>query len=196
MTMTTLADTELKRLHRRACTDFAARLRLPAWEHLPKPLAGSLSHLTVRDLLCRAADGNLAAAAEFSGQQPPPPVELGLDPTEVVVESIRTVLTVATGLDPDAGFSPARRQLLWERIVELTILGYDLQQAISAGAGLDDMLVDRILLAEPEVAIWPNLDPIDLDISTPPNTRLLARYGRQAGMWVDPTDPTCGTGQC
>jgi hypothetical protein len=195
-TTATLPDRELKRLHRRACTDFAARLRLPAWEHLSMPLAPPLGHLTVRDLLCRVADGNLAAAAELAGQQAPPPVELGLDPTEVVVESIRTVLTVASSLEPEEGFSPARRQMLWTRVVELTVLGYDLQQAIRAGAGLDDLLVDRILAAQPEVTVWPHLEPIECDVSTPPLQRLLASHGRPAGLWVDPTDPTCGTGQC
>jgi len=191
-----LPDKELMRLHRRACTDFAARLRLPAWEHLPMPLAAPMSDLTVADLLRRVADGNLATAAELSGQSAPGPVELGLDPTEVVVESIRTVLTVASALDPEAGFSPARRELLWTRVVELTILGYDLQQAIRAGAGLDDLLVDRILVAEPDVTVWPHLDAIETDVSIPPLQRLLAQHGRPAGLWVDPTDPTCGTGQC
>ncbi|MDG2113255.1 MAG: hypothetical protein P8N02_11655 [Actinomycetota bacterium] len=194
--MVQLADRELKRLHRRACTDFAARLRLPAWEHLPIALSSPLDHLTVRDLLCQVADGNLAMAAELSGQPVPPPVDLGLDPTEVVVESIRTVLTVASVLDPDEGFSPERRQQLWTRVVELTVMGYDLQQAIRAGAGLDDLLVDRILLADPEVTVWPELESIESDLSTPPLQRLLAMHGRPSGLWVDPTDPTCGTGQC
>ena len=36
-------DRELLRLHRRACTDFAARMRLPAWEHLPMNLAEPMS---------------------------------------------------------------------------------------------------------------------------------------------------------
>lgn len=123
-------------------------------------------------------------------------MELGLEPTEVVVESIRTVLTVASALDPEAGFSPARRELLWTRVVELTILGYDLQQAIRAGAGLDDLLVDRILVAEPDVTVWPHLDAIETDVSIPPLQRLLAKHGRPAGLWVDPADHTCGTGQC
>ena len=196
MITATLPDKELLRLHRRACTDFAARLRLPAWEHLPMPLAAPLDGHTVADLLCRVADGNLATAAELSGQPAPPPVELGTDPTEVVVEAIRTVLTVVSSLDASDGFSPARRQLLWTRVVELTVLGYDLQQAIHAGAGLDDLLVDRIISAEPEVDIWPHLPALEVDVSTPPLQRLLALHGRPAGLWVDPTDPTCGTGQC
>lgn len=189
-------DREILRLHRRACTDFAARMRLPAWEHLPMSLAPPMDELTVRDLLCQVVDGNLGAAAELAGQLVPEPVELGVEPTQVVVESIRTVLTVASSLDHRAGFSPEHRELLWRRIVELTLLGYDLQQAIKAGAGLDDLLVDRISIVEPEVKIWPSLDPLDFDLSTPPILRLLAQHGRSPGLWIDPSDPSCGTGQC
>ena len=136
------------------------------------PLAPPLESCSVADLLGRAADGNLAAAARMSGQPLPPPVEIatpvagtGLgfggssgdrpDPTQPVIESVRTVLSVAASLDADAGFSPRLRDLLWTRVVEMTILGYDLQQAISAGAGLDELLVDRVLAAAPEVSIWP-----------------------------------------
>ena len=155
------------------------------------PLAAPLEHLSVRDLLCQVANGNLAAAAELCGQPSPAAVELGIEHTEVVVESIRTVLTVASALDPDEGFSPARRQLLWRRVVELSVLGYDLQQAIRAGAGVDDLLVDRILLAEPDVTI-----PVGVGVALPPTQRLLADHGRGAGFWVDPSDPSCGTGQC
>ncbi len=189
-------DRELLRLHRRACTDFAARMRLPAWEHLPMPLVAPMSDLTVGHLLCQVANGNLATAAELAGQTVPPSVELGLDPTKVVVESIRTVLTVASALDHQSGFSPQRRELLWQRIVELTMLGYDLQQSIRAGTGLDDLLVDRISAVEPDVAVWPFLDSLDFDMSTPPVPRLLAQHGRPAGLWIDPSDPSCGTGQC
>ena len=74
-------DRELLRLHRRACTDFAARMRLPAWEHLPMPLAAPMNDLTVGDLLCQVADGNLAAAAELTGQTVPESVDLGTEPT-------------------------------------------------------------------------------------------------------------------
>lgn len=160
------------------------------------PLAEPMQNLTVADLLRRVADGNLATAAELTGQPAPPPVELGLEPTEVVVEAIRTVLTVVSALDTSEGLSPPRRDLLWQRVVELTLLGYDLQQAIRAGTGLDDLLVDRIVLAEPEVMVWPHLEPIEVDLSTPPLHRLLALHGRPVGLWVDPTDPNCSTGQC
>ena len=153
-------DRELLRLHRRACTDFAARMRLPAWEHLPMPLAAPMSELTVEDLLCQVANGNLATAAELTGQPIPQPVALGTEPTQIVVESIRTVLTVASALDHQSGFSPEHRQLLWRRIVELTLLGYDLQQAIKAGTGLDDLLVDRICAVEPDISVWPSLQPL------------------------------------
>ena len=191
-----VADRELKRLHRRACTDFAARMRLPAWEHLPMMLAPPLDDLTVRDLLAQVTNGNLGAAAIFSGQAVPAPVELGTDPTTVVIESVRTVLTIVSALDPDEGFSPNRRQLLWTRIVELTVLGYDLQQAIRAGAGLDDLLVDRIAAAQPDVVIWPNLTPLEIDLGTPPEERVLAMQGRSSGSLVDAADPSCATGQC
>ena len=164
-------------------------------------------------LLARVADGNLAAAAQMSGQSPPPPVEIptpaagtGLgfggrsedrpDPTQPVIESVRTVLAVAAGLDAGAGFSPRLRELLWSRVVELTILGYDLQQAISAGAGLDELLVDRVQAAAPAVPIWPGLEPLAVDLSTPPLQRLLAMAGRPVGRWVDSSDPNCSTGQC
>jgi hypothetical protein len=159
-------------------------------------LAPPMNELTVRDLLCQVVDGNLGAAAELAGQHVPGPVDLGAEPTQVVVESIRTVLTVASSLDHRAGFSPEHRELLWRRIVELTLLGYDLQQAIKAGAGLDDLLVDRISIVEPQVKIWPSLDPLDFDLSTPPILRLLAQHGRSPGLWIDPSDPSCGTGQC
>ena len=96
-------------------------------------LAPPMNDLTVRDLLCQVVDGNLGTAAELTGQHLPGPVDLGEEPTQMVVESIRTVLTVASSLDHRAGFSPEHRQLLWRRIVELTLLGYDLQQAIKAG---------------------------------------------------------------
>lgn len=222
------ADRELLRLHRRACTDFAARMRLPAWEHLGMSLTPPLGDLTVAELLARATDGNLAAAAHMSGQPAPPPVHFpapvagaglrlgggspaGLDPAhgdrtqadpmQTVIESVRTVLAVAASLDAGAGFSPRLRDLLWTRVVELTILGYDLQQAISAGAGLDELLVDRIAAAAPDVRVWPDLDPLEVDVSTPPLQRLLALAGRPVGRWVDKTDPdtsdpTCSTGQC
>ena len=189
-------DRELLRLHRRACTDFAARMRLPAWEHLPMPLAAPMIELTVEDLLCQVANGNLATAAELTGQPIPQPVVLGTEPTQIVVESIRTVLTVASALDHQSGFSPEHRQLLWRRIVELTLLGYDLQQAIKAGTGLDDLLVDRICAVEPDISVWPSLQPLEFDMSTPPLLRLLARHGRPPGLWIDPSDPSCGTGQC
>lgn len=212
-------DRELLRLHRRACTDFAARMRLPAWEHFGMPLAPPLESYSVADLLGRAANGNLAAAAHMSGQPLPPPVEIatpvagtGLgfggssadrpDPTQPVIESVRTVLSVAASLDAGAGFSPRLRDLLWTRVVEMTILGYDLQQAISAGAGLDELLVDRVLAAAPEVSIWPGLEPLAVDLSTPPLQRLLALAGRPVGRWVDAADstgstgPNCSTGQC
>ena len=211
--MATQPDRELLRLHRRACTDFAARMRLPAWEHMGMGLASPLGDYTVADLLGRAADGNLAAAAQMGGQPAPPPVRIptpaagtgwGLgtraqdrpDPTQPVIESVRTVLAVAAGLDAGAGFSPRLRELLWTRVTELTILGYDLQQAISAGAGLDELLVDRILAAAPAVTVWPGLDALPVDLSTPPLQRLLATAGRPVGRWVDASDPNCSTGQC
>lgn len=206
-------DRELLRLHRRACTDFAARMRLPAWEHMGMGLAAPLSDYTVADLLERAVNGNLAAAAEMAGQPAPPPVQIptpaagiGLgfgtgvqdrpDPTQPVVESVRTVLSMAASLDAGAGFSPRLRDLLWTRVTELTVLGYDLQQAISAGAGLDELLVDRILAAAPAVTVWPGLEVLPVDLSTPPLQRLLAMAGRPVGRWVDASDPNCSTGQC
>ena len=212
-------DRELLRLHRRACTDFAARMRLPAWEHMGMGLAPPLGDYTVADLLERAVNGNLAAAAEMSGQPAPPPVRIptpaagiGLgfgagaqdrpDPTQPVVESVRTVLSMAAGLDAGAGFSPRLRDLLWTRVTELTVLGYDLQHAISAGAGLDELLVDRILAAAPAVTVWPGLEVLPVDLSTPPLQRLLAMAGRPVGRWVDSPDlmgnagPNCSTGQC
>ncbi len=206
------ADRELLRLHRRACTDLAARMRLPAWEHLALPLAEPLDNFTVADLLRRCCDGNLAAAAALAGQSPPGPCELAGnltgDATEVVTESIRTVLTVAAGLtssEPGSdaaspSLAPAARELLWQRSVELTVLGYDLQQAIKAGAGLDDVLVDRLLMAAPSFDVWPHLDPLpdpwDSPLGATPAQRFLALTGRPAGLWVDTTAPDCASGSC
>ncbi|MFT7648141.1 MAG: hypothetical protein ACI8Y4_002891 [Candidatus Poriferisodalaceae bacterium] len=195
-------DRELKRLHRRACTDFAARMRLPAWEHLLMPLAAPLNDFTVKDLLLQVVNGNVGAAASLSGQPAPALLDVDIDPSELlsennlVIESVRTVITVVSGLDVDEGFSPARRELLWTRVVELTVLGYDLQQTIMAGAGLDDLLVDRVAIVQPDVHIWPNLDPIAVDVATLPAQRVLAMQGRPAGLWVDASDPSCSTGQC
>ena len=106
------------------------------------------------------------------------------------------MLAVAASLDAGAGFSPRLRGLLWTRVTELTVLGYDLQQAISAGTGLDELLVDRILVAAPAVPVWPGLDALQVDVSTPPPQRLLAMAGRPVGRWVDASDPNCSTGQC
>ena len=216
----TSSDSELLRLHRRACTDFAARLRLPAWEHLRLPLPAPLGGYTVEDLLCRVANANLAAAAELSGQPAPPPVGLGKPdtgeinlipvntggsgPTQVVLESVRTVLAVVAGLDAGAGISPAQRQLLWDRGVELTVLGYDLQQAIHAGTGLDELLVDRVLAAAPTINPWPGLPPVEADFGTPANQMLLARAGRTQPAWNHPGhvaghdtgEASCATGNC
>lgn len=206
-------DRELLRLHRRACADFAARMRLPSWEHLGMALAAPLSAYTVSDLLAQVVDGNLAAAAEMSGQPTPPRVRAGApaaaaglrlgmraqdcpDPTQPVVESVRSVLAVAAGLDAGAGFSPRLRNLLRARVTELTILGYDLQQAIGAGPGLDELLADRILAAGPTATVWPGLDPHAVELSTPPLRRLLALAGRPVGRWVDVSDPNCSIGRC
>ena len=66
-------------------------------------------------------------------------------------------------------------------------LGYDLQQAIRAGAGLDDLLVDRISMVDPTLN-WPSPPSLEFDISTPPVLRPLARHGRPPGLWIDPSD--------
>ena len=58
------------------------------------------------------------------------------------------------------------------------------------------MLVDRISAVEPEVEIWPSLASLEFDMSTPPTLRLLAKHGRPPGLWLDVSDPSCGTGQC
>lgn len=193
-------------------------MRLPAWEHLALPLAEPLTNFTVADLLRRCCDGNLAAAAALVGQPSPPPCELTNETTDVVTESIRTVLTVAAGLTQggpaqretaqsetaqnDAGhaqppsLAPGARDLLWQRSVELTVLGYDLQQAIKAGAGLDDVLVDRLLMAAPSFDVWPHLEPLECPLGTPPTQRFLALTGRPAGLWVDTTAPDCASGSC
>lgn len=192
-----MPDRELLRLHRRATTDVAARMRLPAWEHLSMPLASPMDDLTVRDLLEQIVRGNLRFAAELSGVAPPPDeVDLGMTPTDVVIESVRTVLATVASLDVEGGLSPERRARLWDRVVELTVIGYDLQQAIRAGAGLDDLLVDRICAASPTVDVWPGLEPLEIDLSTPPAQRVLALTGRPPGLWVDASDPSCATGQC
>lgn len=192
---TTSPDRELIRLHRRACTDMAARMRLPRWEHLAHPLAAPLDDHTVADLLTRVVVGDIAFAADLSGGSIPTAVDVGDDPVAAAVESIRTVLTVVSGLDPQAGFSPARREQFWQRIVELTVLGHDLQQAIHAGAGLDDILVDRILTAGPPgLSIWPWLEPDDRPV-TGPEDALLALVGRPAGLRLV-ADDQCATGEC
>ena len=100
-----------------------------------------------------------------------------------------------SGLDAERGFAPRRRDQFWTRIVELTILGHDLQQAIVSGAGLDDILVDRILTAgRDDVDVWPGLEPIEPDVMTPEDV-VLARFGRSRGLRLVAED-TCATGQC
>ncbi len=206
-------DRELRRLHRRAATDMAARMRLPAWEHLSLPLAPPMEQLTVADLLGHVVEANVAFAAELLGQPAPsspapsPDTEPGRgpvpgaggasDPVGGVVESIRTVLTVVRGLDPDQGFSPETRSRFWQRIAELTVLGHDLQQAIGSGAGVDELLVDRLTAAAPEVRIWPDLVPLPVPVDEPTDvtTALLARFGRPRGRILVPTD-NCATGSC
>ena len=64
-------DRELLRLHRRACTDFAARMRLPAWEHLPMNLAEPMSGLTVGDLLTQVDNSNIATYDVLSVKEHP-----------------------------------------------------------------------------------------------------------------------------
>ncbi len=200
-------DRELRRLHRRAATDMAARMRLPAWEHLSVPLADPLAPLTVADLLGRVVEANVAFAAELLGQPvrgkaPTADRTTGggapvVDPVGEVIESIRTVLTVVRGLDPDRGFSPRTRDLFWQRIAELTVMGHDLQQAIGSGAGVDELLVDRLASVAPEVGIWPGLSPIPLpaDEAVDVTTAVLARFGRPRGRMLIPSDD-CATGTC
>jgi len=202
-------DRELRRLHRRAATDMAARMRLPAWEHLSLPLAAPMGHLRVADLLRRVVEANVAFAALLLGQSPPdspagsPPelptgsASVSADPVTEVIESIRTVLTVVRGLDPDQGFSPELRIRFWQRIAELTVLGHDLQQAIGSGAGVDDLLVDRLASVAPDVTVWPNLGAIAIPDDEPVDvtTAVLARHGRPRGRILVPSD-NCATGTC
>lgn len=188
-------DRELVRLHRRACTDMAARMRLPRWDQLDNPLRAPLDDHRVRDLLGRIVEGNLEFAADLAGQPIPPAIDLGSDPIAAVTESIRTILTVVSALESEAGFAPLRRDQFWGRVAELTVLGYDLQQAIFAGAGLDDILIDRLLGAGPgDLQIWPQLDPCEPEAMTPEDV-VLARFGRTSGLRLVAED-TCATGQC
>jgi len=193
--MAMTADRELVRLHRRACTDMAARMRLPRWDQLDTPLRGALADHVVSDLLVRVVEGNLEFAADLSGQPTPSAVEVGDDPIAAVTESIRTILTVVSGLEPQAGFAPSRRNQFWARIAELTILGYDLQQAIFAGAGLDDILIDRLLGVGPvDLGVWPGLDACEPEVMTPEDV-VLSRFGRSRGLQLVAED-NCATGQC
>ena len=195
MSVTQPADKELVRLHRRACTDMAARMRLPRWDQLDARLRAPLDDRLVRDLLGRVVEGNLEFAADLSGQPIPAAVDVGDNPIAAVTESIRTILTVVSGLETSAGFAPTRRDQFWARIAELTVLGYDLQQAIFAGAGLDDILIDRLLGVGPgDLRVWPDLEPCEPAEMTPEDV-VLARFGRNRGLQLVPED-NCAIGQC
>lgn len=173
----------------------AARMRLPRWDQMTVPLRAPLDTYTVADLLERVVEGNLEFAADLGGQTIPTAIDAGDDPIASVVESVRTVLTVVSGLETQSGFAPSRRDQFWSRIAELTVLGYDLQQAIFAGAGLDDILIDRLLgVGQAEISVWPGLHAREPEAMTPEDV-VLARFGRTSGIQLVAED-TCATGEC
>ena len=189
-------DRELLRLHRRACTDMAARMCLPRWDHLEVALAPPVENFSVRDLLGQVVTGNSEFAADLLGQRGTAEIKSeGSDPFAEALESIRTILTVVAGIEPEAGFAPQRREQFWARIVELVVLGHDLQQAIYSGAGVDDLIAERVISVGPDhVIVWPGAEPIEIQESGP-EALLLAMAGRTTGVKLV-ADDGCATGRC
>lgn len=167
--------TGLRRTYRRACTDVAARMRLPAWEHLRYPLRTPLGDHTVADLLERLVAGQLTVVDAVGGAAPARR-DLPARPTEAVIEAVRAALrALATGeIPPDA--TDAVRVAAAEAVV----LGWDLQQAILAGADPDPILVSDVLpwVWTGTVTVWPGLPPADEPPDADAVERLLAAAGR------------------
>ena len=170
------AVTGLRRTYRRACTDVAARMRLPAWEHLRYPLRTPLGDHTVADLLDRLVVGHLSVVDAVGGAAPLRS-ELPERPTDAVIEAVRAALRAL----PAGEVPPSATDTVRVAAAEAVVLGWDLQQAILAGADPDPILVADVLpwVWTGAVTLWPGLphaeEPPDADAVD----RLLAAAGRR-----------------
>jgi hypothetical protein len=166
----------LRRTYRRACTDVAARMRLPAWEHLRYPLRAPLGDHTVTDLLERLDAAQLTVVDALGGAAPARS-ELPARPTDAVVEAVRAALrALPAGEVPQAATDAVRIAA-----AEAVVLGWDLQQAILAGADPDPILVGDVLpwVWTGSVTLWPDLPPADEPADASAVERLLAAAGRR-----------------
>jgi hypothetical protein len=149
-------------------------MRLPAYEHLRRPLRAPLETHTVGDLLNQVARRHFAVVRATGGRPGPLPDQ----PTAAVIDATRQALQAVRA----ASVRRLPEQLLWETVAELTVLGWDLQQAIGAGAGLDPLLLDvvRPYCADPPVLnVWPGLAPLDVPALAPIATQVLGAFGRR-----------------
>ena len=160
-------------------------MRLPAWEHLPMPLRPPLHHPTVADLLERIVVGQLDVADRL-GAGPSDRAALPDRPTDAVIEAVRTGLrALPPGPVPDVAASAVRTA-----VAEAVVLGWDLQQAVMAGADPDDILVADVLpwLWAGTVQVWPGLPGAEAPAEADATARMLWAAGRHG------PDPASATG--
>ena len=124
------------------------------------------------------------------------PDTTGVGPIPMNRDDKRRLSAAVTHLYPAAG--RANLEVRGDAPVDRVVFDGDRARSVvlAGGETLDDLLVDRICAASPSVNVWPGLDPLEIDLSTPPAQRVLALTGRPPGLWVDASDPNCATGQC
>jgi hypothetical protein len=151
-------------------------MRLPAWEHLRYPLRTPLGDHTVTDLLERLVAGQLSVVDAVGGAAPAR-TELPERPTDAVVEAVRAALRAL----PAGEIPPDATDAVRVAAAEAVVLGWDLQQAILAGADPDPILVADVLpwVWTGEVTLWPDLPPADEPPGADAVERLLAAAGRR-----------------
>lgn len=166
---------DLRRLYRRACTDVAARMRLPAWEHLRMPLRPPLHDHTVADVLERLVAGQLEVVDSL-GAAVPARADLPVTPTDAVIEAVRAALRAL----PPGPVPPDAEPVVRTAVAEAVVLGWDLQQAVMAGADPDDILVGEVLpwLWAGRVQVWPDLAGAEGPADAAAADRMLWAAGR------------------
>jgi hypothetical protein len=162
-------------MYRRACTDVAARMRLPAREHLPMPLRPPLHDHSVADVLERLVGGQLDVVAAV-GAPVPDRTELPGSPTDAVIEAVRAALRAL----PPGPVPTGAEEAVRTAVAEAVVLGWDLQQVVMAGADPDDLLVAEILpwLWAGTVRVWPGLESAEAPADAAAVERLLWASGR------------------